>query len=47
LGLKPQVANREPKDTTHNNGEMIGSTEKNRAKALQWQFGPKAPFLLT
>ncbi|MBK6655181.1 UvrD-helicase domain-containing protein [Zoogloea sp.] len=38
LGLKPQFSILDASDTTQIIAEMIGSTDKNRAKALQWQI---------
>jgi ATP-dependent DNA helicase Rep len=45
LGLKRQFSILDASDTTQIIAEMIGSTDKNRAKALQWQIGPQAPVL--
>jgi ATP-dependent DNA helicase Rep len=43
LGLKPQFSILDASDTTQLIAEMSGSTDKIRAKALQWQIGPQAP----
>ncbi|RTL25289.1 MAG: ATP-dependent DNA helicase Rep, partial [Rhodocyclaceae bacterium] len=38
LGLKPQFSILDASDTTQIIAEMTASTDKNRAKALQWQI---------
>ena len=38
LGLKPQFSILDASDTTQIIAEMTGNTDKNRAKALQWQI---------
>jgi ATP-dependent DNA helicase Rep len=38
LGLKPQFSILDSTDTTQIIAEMTGNTDKNRAKALQWQI---------
>jgi superfamily I DNA/RNA helicase len=38
LGLKPQFSILDASDTTQIIAELTGNTDKNRAKALQWQI---------